>query len=1386
MKKLATIITVLVATLAAIAGGVQIFAQERSAKGFVEGMLENMLAAEGRTVAIDGVSISLTGNVSANRVEIRDGTDNWLVMEGLLLDWQPLSLFSKSLTINSLSFDSVSVLRLPQSDDSGVAAPAEVTGLTNAEIKRLHVGTLKIAEAVTGQEVELTIEGSGEITESPPEIKIDFVADRTDGKEGRLKAGIILDPRSREISVDVTLTEESDGVISNLLNLSGDPSVDLSLEAQGTFDDWTGEFTLDLDKKRTLAGAAQSVSDGSMLRVTVDGGGNVGRLLPAAVGDLFAGDTQLIASIAIDKEEGRADVQRVRLDNDAFQLSLSGPLDFSGDQNNLVLSLRSKDLGQPVTVTGPQSLGQIGLSQLKLDGTLAGALSAPTWNIALGAGSVTSALVKLGNIDFRLAGKSDGGRMTIDGTVGGTIDQGNSASLPPALAGVFAGRISAAWPENGPITFGLNEFKAGEFRLAANGSLNADSGEFALATSARTRSPQTGYGLADKLLQGDVSLTGRVMGDGQGGISVSDWQLSSETIKARLAGRFDENTVDLKLDATIDSLSRVDERVMGAADATVTMRGSRQAPEVTIDAQGEEVTLLGHPFDMPRMSARLLLDRQRPAGQFEITGMLKKKPVLLRAILTTEEDGTYVLSDLSGQSGSAQLHGEVRLPRAGVPTGDLIFSAPDLSDISPFLLTRLSGALEGSISLQESGGKARWFINAEGRDIGSDVFSAQNLEGRITIEDALGQALPSGMFSLGRARLGGVAFSSLNLSAEAISGSAYALTLQMKGSDLSADGTANVTIEGSTSTVTISQLAGTARGIPFRVAQPFSIIYRAGAVKVDEALLAIGKGRISVAGQIMPALDARLALTSLPLQALAPMLSIDGLTGSVSGTARITGEPSRVNGRFDVSGKAVTFSQLQSQGLKRLTFDVRGTIASNVLTFDGSVRSGSDLSAKTDGRIDLNQAGSINIRIQGKAGNRVFTDRLAREGIRLEGTANFAVTVTGRLSDPSINGSVEFSNATMGDTGGRFVVRKVSGRVALDGKTVRIVSLNGTTGRNGTAQLAGTVALNGDMAANLRVRVSNGVYYDGTLVNAVYDADLTLSGPLAGTPSLSGSITLRNTKITLSEIPPSALKPLDVTHVRAPAAVRRQITFLRMLTGGRSGGDIAIDITLKAADPISISGRGLNATLGGSLHLTGTLANPAAAGAFRLQRGSLKLIARRLEFESGRLDFYGDLDPRIQLVAVSRRSDATITLIISGRASEPEIAVTASPEMPQEEALARLFFEKSMTSLSALQLAQIASAIATLSGGGDSGLLTALQDKLGVDWLEVTEAESGETAIGVGKRLNDRLSIGVEQTTRTNTSRVTIDLDLSNNLKLRGGLGTGGSTRAGVFYEKDY
>jgi translocation and assembly module TamB len=129
--------------------------------------------------------------------------------------------------------------------------------------------------------------------------------------------------------------------------------------------------------------------------------------------------------------------------------------------------------------------------------------------------------------------------------------------------------------------------------------------------------------------------------------------------------------------------------------------------------------------------------------------------------------------------------------------------------------------------------------------------------------------------------------------------------------------------------------------------------------------------------------------------------------------------------------------------------------------------------------------------------------------------------------------------------------------------------------------------------------------------------------------------------------------------------------------------------------------------------------------------------------------------------------------------------VTSSPQLPEEEAMARLIFDSSIVELSPIQVAQIASYVATLSGGG-SGLMSGLQSALGVDYLTITETKSGETQIGTAKRINDRLSVGVEQTTKSNTTRVIIDLNATKNLKLRGAVGSDQSSRAGIFYEKDY
>jgi translocation and assembly module TamB len=141
---------------------------------------------------------------------------------------------------------------------------------------------------------------------------------------------------------------------------------------------------------------------------------------------------------------------------------------------------------------------------------------------------------------------------------------------------------------------------------------------------------------------------------------------------------------------------------------------------------------------------------------------------------------------------------------------------------------------------------------------------------------------------------------------------------------------------------------------------------------------------------------------------------------------------------------------------------------------------------------------------------------------------------------------------------------------------------------------------------------------------------------------------------------------------------------------------------------------------------------------------------------------------------------------VAGRATAPEITVTSSPMLPQEEALSRLIFGSSLTELSPLQIAQLASAVATLSGGGGGGLMDGLGQAIGLDRFEVIQTETGETRVSAGRQVSEQVSLGVEQGREPGSTRVNIDIDVTERMKLRGSLGSDGSTKAGVFFQTDY
>jgi translocation and assembly module TamB len=226
--------------------------------------------------------------------------------------------------------------------------------------------------------------------------------------------------------------------------------------------------------------------------------------------------------------------------------------------------------------------------------------------------------------------------------------------------------------------------------------------------------------------------------------------------------------------------------------------------------------------------------------------------------------------------------------------------------------------------------------------------------------------------------------------------------------------------------------------------------------------------------------------------------------------------------------------------------------------------------------------------------------------------------------------------------------------------------------------------------------------------------------------------------------------------------------------------------------------------MGGELHLGGTLDSPVVSGGFDLQRGSFALSSNKLNFSAGRVSFNGAglknrIDPTLDFTAQTTIKDTTATLHITGLADAPQFEFSSNPAKPQDEIMALLLFGAPAAQLSALQLAQVGAALASLSGvGGDGGLnpLIKLQKSLGLDRLSVganasnTGAPTGAgtqnsgASIEAGRYISKRIYIEAKQNT-TGTSQLEADVDLTRHLKLQTRLGNGAATVQGATPEND-
>lgn len=543
--------------------------------------------------------------------------------------------------------------------------------------------------------------------------------------------------------------------------------------------------------------------------------------------------------------------------------------------------------------------------------------------------------------------------------------------------------------------------------------------------------------------------------------------------------------------------------------------------------------------------------------------------------------------------------------------------------------------------------------------------------------------------------------------------------------------------------------------------------------------------------------DITATLAALPLALAGRFVPDVAPTGTLSGQVRVTGTTARPEVRATLEGQRIASGAAWARGLPVLGLraeamldaagagEARATIdagAAGRVTATArlprGVAAGATIAATVDGSIDVAP---------------LSAPFLAGGADRVTGRIALALRAEGPLTAPRPAGRITLTGLAYrnAELGARLT--DINGAIVLDGMRATLQEIRGRTAGGGTIALAGSVDAGAPgIPAALTLTARNARPVTSSYGTGAFNADLRLEGPLTQEGGrLAGTIAILGAELRIPETLPPSTPVLVGVRTRGtppPGAVPPAAPAPPGAKPGPALPPIALAVTITTPRPIFVRGRGIEAELGGELRLGGTLAAPVPSGGLTLRRGTLNILARELTFQRGTINFAaGGLLPVLDLAAVSRTRSATITVRVQGSPANPEISFTSSPELPQDEVLSRLLFDRATANLSPFEIAQLAQAVAQLSGvstGPD--VLDKIRGALGLDRLGVTSDAEGRAAVEAGRYVAPGVFLGVRQGVQGQTG-VGVQVELTPRLRLEGQTATGpAGDRIGLSYEIEY
>jgi translocation and assembly module TamB len=839
-------------------------------------------------------------------------------------------------------------------------------------------------------------------------------------------------------------------------------------------------------------------------------------------------------------------------------------------------------------------------------------------------------------------------------------------------------------------------------------------------------------------------------------ISIDRLQLNGQAVSLAGGGtvaRNDTTDLNLNIDLGLPDLTTIAPGIVGSLQLSGKVKGPSNS--LTADTNlSSTLSIHGSPKGSLAAAVHAEGLPRSPRGTVEAHGDLDGAPLRLNVSLEHDKADIYHANIKQADWKSAHADGEIASgSNVEQAKGTIHFRMGQLSDLNRLLGSALQGNVAGTVALTPVGGKSHAQIEIDAKDLvtGAVTTTAQlNATGTM---DALDIVLA-------------------------------AQSPAIAGQPATVDAAAQLNVAAKE--LRVSSLNTHYRGQDIKLLSPTKLSFANG-FSIEGLKLGAQEAVVQVGGTISPELDLRASLDQLKpdlINAFVPGLLASGL---FKASADVHGSFAAPMGNVTLDATGVRAANDAARGLPGTDLHATAQLMGNTANVDAKLSAGKASQLSLTGRTPLAAEGALDLKLAGTLDMGLLNPLLEARGRHVTGEVAIDTTVTGAVGDPEIGGTVRLAKGSMRDYTQGINLSDITGELSGSHGLLRIEKLTARAAP-GNVSVEGTIGvLQPKMPIDLKITAKDAQPIANNIVTANLNAEMTVKGTIREEMEVGGKIEINRADVEI----PSGLPPnVAVLDVRRPGRAKPPPPEKPVI--------IKLNITVDAPRQILVKGRGLDAELGGQLRIRGTADSPNVGGGFQLQRGFFTLASSKLTFSSGTVTFSGiglknKIDPTLDFVASSQVLDVTATIRITGLADSPKIELSSTPELPQDEILARLLFGQPAATLTALQVVQIGAALTTLSGGGGLNPVARIQKALGLDRLSVGSAttptatgtqQTSGASIEAGRYVSSRVFVAVKEST-TGASQLVVDVDLTKHLKLQTKLGNGNTSAQGTTPEND-